>query len=76
MRKKADWLDITFQFTSFALVCLLLSVARWPFLVNIVLAFGVSMGLSWAYGRFRQVRAARKAEPKRMRVISVQNVED
>ena len=76
MRKKTDWLDIAFQFLSFALVCLALSVAKWPFLVNIIVAFGVSLGLSWVYGNVRRAVAVRRAAPKRLRVVSIKNVED
>lgn len=76
MRKKTEWLHIGFQFLSFALVCLVLSAARWPFLVNIVVAFGLSLGLSWAYNKVRRTVAVRKAGPKRIRVVSIKTADD
>lgn len=76
MRKKADWLDITVQFASFAAMCLVLSMTRFGLPLKIVLAFGVSIAISsvWAYYK-RQARK-RKSEPRRVHVYSIKDVDE
>ncbi len=76
MRKKAVRADLVFQFASFALVCLVLSVLPWPFLIKVAAAFGLSLLLSALYNRARRTARRRKSEPKRMRVISIKSVKD
>ncbi|MCY0905549.1 hypothetical protein [Arthrobacter sp. H14-L1] len=76
MRKKSGRADLVFQFVSFALVCLVLSVLPWPFLLKVAAAFALSLLLSAVYTRARRNAQRRKMEPKRMRVISVKSVED
>lgn len=76
MRKKTNWLDITVQFAAFAVMCLVLSLARFPLLVNIVLAFGLSMAISTGYSIYKRRQSAHRTEPKRVRVYSVKNVDD
>ncbi|MCZ2401841.1 hypothetical protein IV498_01245 [Paenarthrobacter sp. Z7-10] len=76
MRKKADWGDLVFQFVSFALVCLALSLLTWPFLVKLVAAFGFSMLLAGVYKYVRRTVRRRRQQPKRLRVMHIENVED
>lgn len=80
MRKRASAADLVFQFISFALVCLGLSLVSWPFLVKIVMAFAFSMLLAWGYAHLRRVlrlrRQQRLQQPKRLRVVRIENVED
>ncbi|WP_125616915.1 hypothetical protein [Specibacter cremeus] len=76
MRGKTTWLDITVQFASFALMCLILAVTRFPLPLKIILAFGVSIAISAGYAYVKRVSRKRAAEPKRVRVYSVENVDD
>lgn len=76
MRKKADWLDITVQFASFAAMCLVLSLARFGLPLKIVLAFGVSIAISGAWAYYKKQTRRRKAEPKRMHVYSIRNADE
>jgi membrane protein implicated in regulation of membrane protease activity len=76
MRKRASAADLAFQFISFAGVCVLLSLARWPFPVKIVLAFAFSLLLSWGYSYVRRVLRRRGQQPKKLRVIHIENAED
>ncbi|MBW4095743.1 MAG: hypothetical protein HIU81_10415 [Acidobacteria bacterium] len=76
MRKKTDWADLTFQFLSFAVMCLILSVARLPFVGKILLAFAASVLLSFLWAQGRKMWRKRRAEPRRIRVVSVKNADD
>ncbi len=69
-------MDLVFQFISFALVCLVLSLVSWPFLVKIVMAFAFSMLLAWGYAYVRRVLRRRQLQPKKLRVVRIENVED
>ncbi|MFI5084958.1 MAG: hypothetical protein ACHP7K_03400 [Actinomycetales bacterium] len=75
-KKKTDWADLAFQFLSFAVMCLILSVLRMPFIAKVILAFGVSFLLSVAWAYCRKLWRRRRAEPKRIRVVSVKNADD
>ncbi len=75
MRRKADWLDITVQFASFAAMCLVLSLTRFGLPLKIVLAFGVSLAISGAWAYYKKQSRKHKAEPKRLHVYSVKNVD-
>ena len=76
MRKKADWLDITVQFASFAAMCLVLSLTRFGLPLKIVLAFGVSIAISGAWAYYKRQTRKQKSEPTRMRVYSIKNVDE
>ena len=76
MRKRAGAADLVFQFISFAAVCVVLSMARWPFPVKIVLAFVFSLLLSWGYAYVRRVLRRRQQQPKKLRVIHIESVDD
>jgi hypothetical protein len=75
MRKKADWLDITVQFASFAAMCLVLSLTRFGLPLKIVLAFGVSIAISGAWAYYKRQTRKRKTEPKRRHVYSIKVVD-
>ncbi|MGO4385853.1 hypothetical protein [Specibacter sp. RAF43] len=76
MRRKADWLDITVQFASFAVMCLVLAVTRFPLPVKIVLAFGLSLAISGGWAYYKRMSRKRQSDPKRMHVYSVKNVDE
>lgn len=76
MRKKADWLDITVQFASFAAMCLVLSLTRFGLPLKIVLAFGISIAISGAWAYYKKQTRRQKADPKRMHVYSIKNVDE
>lgn len=76
MRKKADWADLVFQFISFAMVCVALSVVSWPFPIKIMMAFGFSLLLAWGWAYVRRVLRLRRQQPRKLRVVRIENVED
>ncbi|MCQ9164810.1 MULTISPECIES: hypothetical protein [unclassified Arthrobacter] len=76
MRKKADWLDLTVQFASFAAMCLVLSLTRFALPLKIVLAFGISIAISGAWAYYKRQARRRQTEPKRMHVYSIKDVDE
>jgi hypothetical protein len=75
MRRRSDWLDLGFQFLSFVLVFLLLSLVSWPILGKLVAAFVFTMVLGWAWTRLRAALRARASGPRRVRVISISDAD-
>lgn len=76
MRSRVDWLDIGLQIAGFALIYVLLSLVSWPFLLKLVLALVLASVLGLVLNRVRRIIKRRRSEPKRMRVISVETVDD
>jgi predicted PurR-regulated permease PerM len=75
MRRRSDWLDLAFQFLSFVLVFLLLSLVSWPILGKLVAAFAFTMLLGWGWTRLRRVLHNRRANPRRVRVIRISDAD-
>jgi len=76
MRSRIDWLDIGLQVAGFVLIFVVLSLVPWPFILKPLLALALAPVLGFATNRIRRAIRRRREEPKRMRVISVETVDD
>lgn len=76
MRSRIDWLDIGLQIAGFVLIFVVLSLVPWPFILKLLLALALAPVLGFVINRARRAIRRRREEPKRMRVISVETVDD
>lgn len=76
MRSRIDWLDIGLQIAGFVLIFVILSLVPWPFILKLLLALALAPVLGFVINRARRAIRRRREEPKRMRVISVETVDD
>ena len=76
MPKRFDWLDILVQFASFAAMIMIFTLTKFGLPLKIVLAFAVSLAISGSWAYFKRKTLRRRADPKRMHVYSVRNVDE
>ncbi|WP_285727673.1 hypothetical protein [Psychromicrobium xiongbiense] len=76
MRSRVDWLDLGLQFLGFVVIYLVLAALNWPWLLKLAIAFLLAIGVSVVLRRIRLALRKRRSEPKRIRVISVETVDD
>lgn len=76
MRRKVDWLEFGLWIGGFVLIFVLLSLVSWPFLLKMLAAIVLSLVFSVLSNRIRRYVQRRRSEPKRIRVISVETVDD
>lgn len=76
MRSRIDWLEVGLQIAGFVLIYLILGLVSWPFLLKLVLALVLAWLLGFVISRIRKIIRRRREGPKRVRVISVETVDD
>ncbi|WP_394940150.1 hypothetical protein [Psychromicrobium sp. YIM B11713] len=76
MRGRVNWLELGLQIGGFVLIYLLLSLVSWPFLVKLLAALVLAMVFGVVANRIRRQVRRRRSEPRRIRVISVETVDD